>query len=184
LPVASSPVVTSTGVSSVAATPVTVTNSDGSTQVDNLSCLWAADLFGAVTYSCSTATTKVTPPKIETSTVVQTNPDGTTTTQTITKSTPGSTVTGTTTGVPPPLDFDVPGVEVPKSTANVTYSVDDLGFGSGTCPSPIPLTVGGHSYSISYQPACDVATTYLKPALLAIASIMAYLICAGGIKET
>lgn len=79
--------------------------------------------------------------------------------------------------------LDVPTVDVPKSSKSVTFAPDDLGFGAGSCPSPITVSAGGRSFTISYQAECDLATNIIKPLVLAMAALMAYFIAVGGIKE-
>jgi hypothetical protein len=78
--------------------------------------------------------------------------------------------------------LDTPEIPVPKSTKNVDYAPDDLGFGSGSCPSPISGTAAGRTYTISYQPMCDLATNILRPVLLAMAALMSYFMVVGGVK--
>lgn len=79
--------------------------------------------------------------------------------------------------------LDTPETEIPKTTKNVDFTEDNLGLGGGSCPAPITFSTVAGSHTISYQPACDFATTILRPLLLAIAAMMAYFIAAGGIKE-
>lgn len=78
-------------------------------------------------------------------------------------------------------ELDTPETPVPKSTANVEFSVDNLGLGEGTCPAPITFSTSAGQHTISYQAACDFTTSILKPLLLAIAAMMAYFIVAGGV---
>jgi hypothetical protein len=78
--------------------------------------------------------------------------------------------------------LDTPDTPVPKSTKNVDYAPDNLGFGSGACPSPISASAAGRTYTISYQPMCDLATNVLRPVLLAMAALMAYFMVVGGVR--
>ncbi|MBX9935726.1 MAG: hypothetical protein K2Y10_03930 [Burkholderiaceae bacterium] len=70
--------------------------------------------------------------------------------------------------------------ELPKKDQSITITPVDLG-GAGLCPPPIPFSVFGRSYALSYQPACDVAT-YAKTVVLLIASVIAGYVFVGGLK--
>lgn len=74
----------------------------------------------------------------------------------------------------------VPAAEaVPHETP--TFDIVPVSFASSSvCPAGIPLTFYGHTYSISYQPLCDVAAL-VRPIFLAIAAITAAFIFASGL---
>lgn len=70
---------------------------------------------------------------------------------------------------------------VSKSTAAISITPLTLSSGGG-CPAPLPLSVFGQSYSISYSPACTAAQ-YLRFLVLAIAAVMAGYVFVEGLKS-
>jgi hypothetical protein len=183
---------------SVTAPPVVKANPDGSKETTTAKCEWIVPFGASIAEErCWIETTTTTPEKTTTETVTTTHPDGTTSTSTISKTTPSTTTTSTGTSTTTPEKdlcklhpdilacklLDLPSVEVPKATKTVSYSQDDLGLGTGSCPPPVEFSTSKGNYSVSYQAACDVATNFLRPALLAIAAIMAYFIMAGGLRS-
>lgn len=74
---------------------------------------------------------------------------------------------------------------IPTSTENLTYTPESTGFGDGSCPPPVTWSsTRAGSHSISYQPACDFATTYMRPVALLIGALMALFILMPGRPET
>jgi hypothetical protein len=71
--------------------------------------------------------------------------------------------------------------ELPKKDKEISITPVDMG-GPGACPAPIPFSVFGQSYALSYQPACDVAV-YLKTLVLLMASVIAGYVFVGGLKS-
>lgn len=72
-------------------------------------------------------------------------------------------------------------------TANATFSTSAISFATSSgCPAPINFSVnlpmiGAKSYAISWQPACDLATT-LQPLFLALGAITAAFVFAAGLS--
>lgn len=52
----------------------------------------------------------------------------------------------------------------------------------GICPGARSFTASGQSYAIEYQPLCDAAQDYVRPLLLASASLGALMIVYGGVR--
>lgn len=77
------------------------------------------------------------------------------------------------------VDLDTPQTEVPKSTKNLTYTPEDLGLGSGSCPAPIPVNTSRGNWSIDLAPYCAATETYVKPMVILVAMFLAYLIMTG-----
>lgn len=70
--------------------------------------------------------------------------------------------------------------EIPKSERTIEYAPVDLGWGSGSCPAPHSLSVHGQSLSMSYQPACDFLSNWIRPVVIAFALLAAFFIVAPG----
>lgn len=78
-------------------------------------------------------------------------------------------------------EFDVPEGEIPRETKELTYEAEDLGLGSGTCPSDVTLVVQGRSFNVfSYSPGCQLLNNYVKPVVLVISTIIAFFILMPG----
>jgi hypothetical protein len=64
------------------------------------------------------------------------------------------------------------------------FRVDfDSGLGSGSCPAPVAFSYGQFTGEYSYSTACMAATTYIKPVLLTIASLLAAFIIVGASRR-
>lgn len=72
--------------------------------------------------------------------------------------------------------------EVPTDTVNVSYTPEELGLGSGSCPAGPSWTDSLGSHSINLQPYCDAVTTWVRPVMLAFFAFGALMICLGGIR--
>jgi hypothetical protein len=169
--------------------PVTVERTDPATGIKTTETTQTENVYDCLVISNGQAVQCSQYKKTTTITGTQSTPGGTVTTATtvVTNKTaePASDPVDTCAKYPDTLgcaNVDSPQVEVPKSTANVSFSADDLGLGAGSCPSPISVTAGGVTRTISYQAMCDLATNILRPVLLAAAAMMAYFIAAAGIK--
>lgn len=75
--------------------------------------------------------------------------------------------------------LDTPETEVPKTSKNLTYTPEDLGLGSGSCPSPIPVSTSRGTWSIDLAPYCSATETYVRPMVILVAMFLAYLIMTG-----
>ncbi|MFT4241442.1 MAG: hypothetical protein QM569_04075 [Acidovorax sp.] len=77
-------------------------------------------------------------------------------------------------------DLDEPDGEIPKSTFDVSYSIEDT-FGSGSCPADLYSTVHGQSMKVwDYQATCSYVVSYVRPVILILASMAALFIIAPG----
>lgn len=79
--------------------------------------------------------------------------------------------------------LDVPDEEVPKSTKNVSFSTEDMGWGGGSCPAPFTWSDSLGSHSINLAPMCAKMTEVVRPVVLLLAALMALAIAMPGIKE-
>lgn len=59
--------------------------------------------------------------------------------------------------------------------ADVTSNIDDTGFIAGSCPSDISYSVFGNTFSLSYQPICQLLQT-INPVIVALGWFSAALI--------
>jgi len=64
---------------------------------------------------------------------------------------------------------------------NVQSSLQVGGYSSGSCPAPQSISISRGSYSMSYQPLCDLASG-TKPILIAMAYLAAGYIVLGSVK--
>ncbi|MDO8713135.1 MAG: virulence factor TspB C-terminal domain-related protein [Polynucleobacter sp.] len=82
------------------------------------------------------------------------------------------------------MEIDTPTDVIPKTTKNVSYVTESL-FGGGSCPPPqtITTTFLPASIDLSYQPACDFLSMYIKPFAIAMAGLFAYSIIIGALKS-
>jgi len=144
------------------------TSSDGSTETDTSSCalVLSGDGSGTVTRKCTITTTKSTP-----------QPDGSTKTET--KVSEGAQIEKEKDEVRD--EYDTPTGEIPKKTVSLSYAAEVLGFGSGTCPSPITHSLGGQTVTVySYAKACDLLSNTVKPLVLVLAAWIAFVILMPG----
>lgn len=71
----------------------------------------------------------------------------------------------------------------PTSTAR-TITGDFNSFNiSGQCPADKTFSVAGMTQTIQMAPVCNAATNYIKPFLLLMASVTAYMIFVGGLRS-
>lgn len=82
-------------------------------------------------------------------------------------------------------DLDTPDGEIPRTERTVGYQAENV-FGTGSCPSDISLSLhGGQHVTLSYAQTCSAITTYVRPAVIALALFGAYLIILpGGWKQS
>jgi len=175
----------------VTGTPTVKTNSDGSSQTSTSTC----DLFdaggGLVEWRCGVTTVTTTVPTTTSQTVVTTAADGSTSTQVVTQTTPGGTTSSTTSISPEDAQAeclkspdtlgcskltDAPVVDVPRSTFNITFTPDDLGFGNGACPAPFTWSDSLGSHSLNLSAYCSALSTYVKPIILMFSLLAAIFI--------
>lgn len=77
-------------------------------------------------------------------------------------------------------DLDTPDGEIPKSTASVTYQVEDT-FGSGSCPADVYGTINGQSVKLyDYAQTCNYVSMYVRPMLLVLCALGALFIVMPG----
>lgn len=69
---------------------------------------------------------------------------------------------------------------IPTDTKNVTYTAEDLGLGSGSCPGPVSFSTRAGTHNISYAGACNFVETYMRPVALLIGALMALFILMPG----
>lgn len=80
-------------------------------------------------------------------------------------------------------ELDTPSGEIPKATRNVTLQDQEL-FGGGACPADRYSSVHGQQVLVwDWQQSCSYISTYMRPVLLLLCAIGAYLIVAGGLKQ-
>lgn len=121
-----------------------------------------------------------------------------TTVNNVTNTTTGATTTTTTTTDKPadPIDpcdknpdrlgcqkveFDAPEVDIPKTTKQVTYQAENLGFGGGSCPADKTMTLHGRTVVVfNWADSCSKITTYAKPMILALSTFAALMIIFSG----
>lgn len=78
------------------------------------------------------------------------------------------------------IDFDTPEDEIPRTTKELTYSVEDS-WGGGTCPADIYGNVGRQNLKLyDWQKTCSVVTTYLRPLILLLGAMGALFILIPG----
>lgn len=151
---------------------------------------------GKVDISTKTKTTVDTP--AQTQTGVTTNPDGTTSTFSITKPASTTVLEDTQAEVPKDdrdecaqypnrvgcIDVDTPEGEIPKSTANLTYTAENLGFGSGACPANRTATLrNGQTITVfDYTKPCELIVTWVRPLILTLSAWIAFFILMPGGK--
>lgn len=72
------------------------------------------------------------------------------------------------------LDLDTK--EVPKTTKNVEFDVDDLGLGGGSCPAPMGFNTSKGNYALDLTQYCSMLSNVVKPLVLIAAALMALFI--------
>lgn len=115
--------------------------------------------------------------------IVETTPDGTTTTE---GSPVGATESPTDCDKYPDIigcsKYGTPeGGQVEKKTKTVSF--DPVSLPGGGCPAPRQFVAFGAQYEISWTPICDATVTYVKPVVLIICSAFAAFIFIGGLKS-
>lgn len=81
--------------------------------------------------------------------------------------------------------LDTPEGEIPKTTRNITYQAENLGFGGGSCPANVVHSIGGKPQTvIDWAKNCDYLTTYVKPVVLAVAAFAALMLLFAGKTES
>lgn len=152
-------------------TTTTSVNPDGSTRTETRDCKWNHTYSGAVIHSQEVCTTTTTNDGVT----------GKTTTETETQEDAG-TVTSEEEAADPCeanpervgcAELDQPEQEVPKATKNVSYSVEDLGFGGGSCPPSPSWTDRLGTHTLNMGPICDAIVSWVRPLVLAMAALMA-----------
>lgn len=72
--------------------------------------------------------------------------------------------------------LDVPDGTIPKTTKNIVYNVETW-FGGGSCPADKFLTTHGQEIKVwNWSGSCTWLTSYFRPVLLILASVMAMFI--------
>lgn len=81
-------------------------------------------------------------------------------------------------------ELDTPEGEIPKSTVNVTYSIENS-WGSGSCPADKYATLAGKSVKVyDWAQTCDYVATYVRPMLLVLCALGALFIVMPGRAES
>lgn len=75
-------------------------------------------------------------------------------------------------------ELDTPEVKVPTGTREIVFAPENLGLGSGTCPSDILWTDSLGSHAIAFGPICSAMSTVIRPLLLVTAALLAMFIVA------
>lgn len=181
---------TISGPSSVQGQPVTssesVTNPDGSTSTKSTTTTPTYNItYGGNKYDVQTTNQTVT--NVTNNTTNQTTT--TTKTEQLTQQNPSDTVTncdkypdsfGCKT-----IDLDTPTDEIPRTTKNVTFAPENLGFGGGSCPADVMFTPHGLQSLkvINWADNCNKIVTYIKPMILMISTFAALMIIFVGVKQ-
>lgn len=80
-------------------------------------------------------------------------------------------------------ELDTPEGEIPKSTFEVSYSIENS-WGSGSCPSDKYATIAGRSIKVyDWAQTCDYVATYVRPMLLVLCALGALFIVMPGRAE-
>lgn len=81
-------------------------------------------------------------------------------------------------------ELDTPEGEIPKSTFEVSYSIENS-WGSGSCPSDKYATIAGRSIKVyDWAQTCDYVATYVRPMLLVLCALGALFIVMPGRAES
>lgn len=82
------------------------------------------------------------------------------------------------------IDLDTPEGDIPKSTADVTYQIENS-WGSGSCPSSVFANINGRSVMVYDWPqTCSYVATYVRPLLLLMCALGALFIVMPGKADT
>lgn len=77
-------------------------------------------------------------------------------------------------------ELDTPDGEIPKTTREITYQVDNT-FGGGACPANVYSNIGGKNIMVyEWSRTCGVVTTYIKPIILLLSALGALFILIPG----
>lgn len=80
-------------------------------------------------------------------------------------------------------ELDTPEGEIPKSTFEVSYSIENS-WGSGSCPADKYATLAGKSVKVyDWAQTCDYVATYVRPILLVLCALGALFIVMPGRAE-
>lgn len=80
-------------------------------------------------------------------------------------------------------ELDTPEGEIPKSTFEVSYSIENS-WGSGSCPADKYATLAGKSIKVyDWAQTCDYVATYVRPILLVLCALGALFIVMPGRAE-
>lgn len=159
----------------------TSANPDGSTRTESTDCKWNHTYSGAVITSTEACTTTTT----NDGTVGNT----TTKTQTSEGASPQKTEP-----TPDPCDAnpdrvgclklgDVPTEEIPRETRELTYAVEDLGFGGGACPAPFAWSDSLGSHALDLTDYCAILQSVVRPIVLAMTALTCLFILMPGKTE-
>lgn len=81
-------------------------------------------------------------------------------------------------------ELDTPEGEIPKSTFEVSYSIENS-WGSGSCPADKYATLAGKSVKVyDWAQTCDYVATYVRPILLVLCALGALFIVMPGRAES
>lgn len=75
-------------------------------------------------------------------------------------------------------DMDVPVDKVPTRTETVSWTEENLGLGSGSCPAPYTFATSNGSYALDLSQYCTMLSNVVKPIVLAMALLAAFFIVA------
>ena len=81
-------------------------------------------------------------------------------------------------------ELDTPEGEIPKSTFEVSYSIENS-WGSGSCPADKYATLAGKSVKVyDWAQTCNYVATYVRPILLVLCALGALFIVMPGRAES
>ncbi|MFC3875373.1 IgG-binding virulence factor TspB family protein [Neisseria musculi] len=69
-------------------------------------------------------------------------------------------------------EAEEPDLPIPEETVNLNFTPDNTFADNGQCPEPVTFAALGGTYSISLQPACDLAAL-MRPFIIAMAWLVA-----------
>lgn len=177
------------GPAEVTKKPIPNGTRETTTQTDyNCTYIDGATVMDGGTVAC---TQKTTTTDKDTVTDPQTQQTTTTTTQTSETTKPADTTADKPLETKDPCDtnpdrvgcatLDIPEGEIPKTTKNITYQAEDLGFGGGSCPANVVQTLAGQQVTvIDWSKNCSFMVTYLKPVVFTIATFTALMLLFAG----
>jgi hypothetical protein len=77
-------------------------------------------------------------------------------------------------------ELDLPELETPTSSFNLTYSVENVLGATGNCPAPAISTINGQAVTVWDWPAhCGTVQTYVRPLVLVLSAFAALMILVG-----